>query len=462
MGYLYAVVEPRKQYLDPTGPLPEWAGPDEQRGAVLNVVLDITEADQYTVGRVDIRGNDTTQGRVIRRQLRFYPEQLLNTKAVEESRHRLLETRLFDEASITPTGEAPGVRDVLVRISEARTANFLIGVGVSTNSGLLGSISFVQRNFDILNWPRSLDDLASPHAWKGAGQTLSVVAEPGTELMRFQVSWFEPYLFDQPFTLGAKGFLFTRGRESYDETRYGGVFSFGHRFKNRWYGELSNRVEGVEVDNLTADAPIEVVRDSGTHMLVGLKGTLVRDRTDSRWMPSRGDRLRVSYEQVVSEENFGVASGDYRIYHTAYTDALERKHILAGRLVAGHIFGDAPVFERFYGGGLGSVRGFEYRGISPRGTASNDPIGGDFMAFAGAEYDFPLVGQNLRGVVFVDSGTVEPEVTITTWRVAAGVGLRWTVPIMGPVPWGLNFGWPLVKDDDDDTALLSFTMGWSF
>jgi outer membrane protein insertion porin family len=144
---------------------------------------------------------------------------------------------------------------------------------------------------------------------------------------------------------------------------------------------------------------------------------------------------------------------------------MDRKHIIAGRAMVGNIFGDAPVFERYYGGGIGSLRGFEYRGISPRSKGTDEPIGGEFMLYAGAEYSFPIFGtegQQLRGVVFMDSGTVEEDPTITAYRISAGFGLRWTMPLFGPVPMSFDFGFPLAKDKDDETQIFSFSLGWSF
>lgn len=452
LGYIEARVVPRKVFKEQPG--------------VLDLVYEITESDQYYVGRIDIQGNPVTDVRVIRRELRFYPEQIYNTVAVEESRRRLLETRLFDSVTITPTGKEPGVRNALVQLREGRTAEFLVGFGISSSSGLLGNIRFTQRNFDILGWPKSFSDLFSKRTFRGAGQTLSIVAEPGTELMRFHINWFEPYLFDKPYSLGAKLFYFTRGRETYDESRYGTILSLGHRFPNRWYGELAARIEGVNINNLDWDAPPEVTAVDGTHVMLGLRPTLVRDRTDSRWMPSRGDRIRFSLEQVAGDFDFTSLSGDYRFYRTLWMDALDRKHVLATRIAAGHIFGDAPVFEKYYGGGLSSVRGFDYRGISPRSAGTDEPIGGDFMFFLGTEYRFPIIGQGgkgkLQGVVFLDSGTVESEFDITTYRVSAGFGIRWFIPMFGPVPISLDFGFPLNKDDEDDTEILSFSFGWRF
>ena len=464
-GYIEATVVAKRQYVDPTAPPPEWARHlDAGKPALVNIIFEIEEKDQYTVGRIIIRGNTLTQARVIRRELRFYPEQLFNTVAVEESRKRLRETWLFEDVTITPTGKAPGVRNALVQVKEGKTAEFLAGVGISSNSGLLGTISFTQRNFDILGWPKQWKQFTTGEAFKGAGQVFRIVAEPGLSMSRFHIQWTEPYIFDLPYSLDTKGFYFTRGRESYDETRYGGVVSVGHRFKNRWYGEVSSRAEGVKLDDFDWDTAPEITTDGGTTALVGIKGTLVRDRTDSRWMPSRGDRFRVSYEQVAGDFTFGRATGEYRIYRTLYVDPLDRKHILAGRVAGGYICGDAPVFERFYGGGIGSVRGFEYRGISPRSAAvfSDDPIGGDFLVFAGAEYSFPLLGDQLRGVVFLDSGTVEDTFTVTTYRVSAGFGIRWIIPLFGPVPMSFDFGFPLNKDDEDDTQIFSFSLGFTF
>ncbi|MCD4825433.1 MAG: BamA/TamA family outer membrane protein, partial [Phycisphaerae bacterium] len=179
------------------------------------------------------------------------------------------------------------------------------------------------------------------------------------------------------------------------------------------------------------------------------------------------DRFQFSYEQVVGTDTFGKFSSSYKIYRTVYVDALDRKHILAGKVQFGQITGDAPTFEKFYAGGLGSIRGFKYRGISPRGhypggAKSNDPIGGDMLVLAGGEYTFPLLADKLRGVLFLDTGTVEESFGLSTYRASVGFGVRWTIPFFGPVPMALDFGFPLAKEDDDNTQIFSFSLGWTF
>ncbi len=468
LGYIDVEVHPEKRFWSPERHPPPWAQHlDGGKPALLDLIFRIVEHDQYRIGTIRIQGNSITQERVIRREFRFYPEQLYDTVAVEYSKVRLQGLRLFDEVTITPIGtRKKDVKDILVEIKEADTGKFMIGVGVDSNSGAFATVSFTQQNFDILAWPKSFKQFIKAESFKGAGQTFNITAEPGIEFMRFSVGWFTPYIFDQPYSVGLKVYLFERDYDGYEELRLGVQGSIGHLFKNRWYGELATRMENIQIDAYNNSA-VEIQKDEGHHILVGLRGSLVRDRTNSRWMPSDGDRFRFSYEQVVGTDVFGKFGADYRIYRTVYVDALDRKHILAGRTSFGQIVGDAPVFEKFYGGGLGSVRGFRYRGISPRGhwpggAKHDDPIGGDMMLFVGGEYTFPIIAEQLRGLVFLDTGTVEKDFGISTYRASVGFGVRWTIPFFGQVPMSFDFGFPIVKDEDDDEQIFSFYLGWTF
>jgi outer membrane protein insertion porin family len=169
-------------------------------------------------------------------------------------------------------------------------------------------------------------------------------------------------------------------------------------------------------------------------------------------------------------ESFGAIGGDFTFqrftlgwdgYKTLYEDLLDRKTILALHGDAGYITGDAPFFERFYGGGIGSVRGFQFRGISPRSGPDDDRVGGDFSLFGSAEVSFPLTGDNLRGVVFVDAGTVEEDFEFGTIRTSVGAGIRLVLPFLGQTPIAVDLAYPITKDDDDDTQIISFSFGIS-
>jgi outer membrane protein insertion porin family len=465
IGYLDATVRPKMIFTAPDAPPPaDVDAADDAPAAWLILVYNIVEGEQFRLGNVTIRGNTVTKDRVVRRQLVIFPGQWFSTAAKDKSEQRLRESQLFEAAEITPYGDEEDVRHALVTITDGRTTQLVVGGGYSTNSGVLGNISFTQRNFSWTQWPTSWYDLIHGRGFRGDGQSLQIQLEPGTEVFRSRIDWREPYLFDRPISLGAGAYIYERQRESYDETSAGGQVSLGRLFKNRWYGEVALEPETRNIENPDNDAPSEVQADLGSSFMVSVTGTLIRDRTDSRWQPSDGSRLTLQAQQYTGGYSFTRLGAGYTRYWTTYVDALDRKHILAARAQSDFIFGDAPVYLRLYGGGLGGVRGFQFRGISPRSkdADSDDPIGGDFKAYLGAEYSFPLAGESLRGVAFLDSGTVEDTVTIATWRASVGVGIRLLIPYMGPVPMSLDFAWPLKREDEDRPQTVSFTVGWVF
>src|SRR5262249_31701316 len=133
--------------------------------------------------------------------------------------------------------------------------------------------------------------------------------------------------------------------------------------------------------------------------------------------------------------------------------------VLAGRSVMSIAGSQTPVYDRFYAGGFRSMRGFEFRGVGPFVNGFN--VGGDFMFLNSLEYQIPILANDqLYFVTFLDSGTVERNVEIKTCRVTAGFGLRIVVPMLGPVPIALDFGFPIVKGPEDREQTFSFWIGF--
>ncbi|HOO16125.1 MAG TPA: outer membrane protein assembly factor BamA [Phycisphaerae bacterium] len=442
----------------------------EEPGLVI-LRVSIIENKQYYFGRIIIRGNQRTKDEVVRRELQFYPGELWNTVEARAAEQRLRETGLFqpDQVRITPLPPEDSTRPALVEVQEAETVTFLVGIGVSTDAGAIGSLTVENRNFDLFDWPRTWGQFFRGQAFRGDGQRLKFSAEPGTEVSRFRIDFTEPYLLDRPVRLDTSLYLFERGRDGYDEERAGFMFALSKRFPRGllagWAVEGAFRVEGVGVDDVDALASRQIKEVRGDNLLTTVKGTIVRDTTDSRVIPSKGYRFTLSWEQAGAlggDFDFGRPTAGIAWYKTLRTDIFDRKSVLALHADTGMIVGDAPVFERFYAGGFGSLRGFSYRGISPRAGIMKNKVGGDFIFLTGAEYSFPLYGKNFRGVTFLDMGTVEENVTITTWRAAVGVGLRINVDFFGPVPIVLDFGFPIADDDQDDTQVFNFAFGASF
>lgn len=457
IGFVDARIDTRYDYLETPG--------------VVRLNFFIDEGMQSRFGRITIRGNTKTRDEVLRRELRFYPGELYNTVETRRAEQRLRETGLFraDSVEIVPLEDIDGEREVLVQVEEGEHVRFLIGFGVSTDNGVIGSLSIENSNFDIADWPRSWGEFFRGQSLRGAGQRLVFQAEPGTEVSRFRIAFTEPFLLRRPIRFDTSVYLFQRGRDGYDEQRIGFTFSLSKRFSggvlDGWAIEGAARFENVWIEDLEPLVADDIYEARGTHFLTAAKAALVRDTTDSRLLPSEGYRLSLSWEQVGAlggEHAFGKPAVGFAWYKTVRTDVLDRKSIIALRADSGYIVGDAPVFERYYGGGFGSIRGFAFRGVSPRGGIFDDPIGGQFILLAGGEYSFPLYGRTFRGVTFMDMGTVEDGFTITTWRASVGFGLRVQVDFFGPVPIVFDFGFPIAKDEDDDTQVFNFAFGAAF
>ncbi len=455
-GYVYAGVETIYTYAETPG--------------TVNLKIRITEGEPYKIGRIIIRGNKKTQDRVIRRTLDFYPTQTFDLNKMQDRERRLKETRLFKDASIKPVpGDIPDERDALIQVEEADTTKVMAGVGVTSNSGVVGTFSIENWNFNIWDKPRTMGEFFRGQAFKGAGQTLKFSFEPGTEMTSFRIDFTEPYLFDLPITFGWSAYLFERNRDGYDENRVGTIFSLGKRFKDIYTASTAFRFEGIKIDDVDKHlfffAPEDVLAVEGNSMLTSLKLSFSRDTTDSYMTPTRGTRLTANWEQA------GVFGGDYTFskvmgegtyFKTLRTDIYDRKTVWSSNVTTGYIAGDCPTFERFYGGGIGSVRGFKFRGISPRQWPSDTQVGGNSEILVGNEIEFPLAGKMLRGVTFLDMGTVSDDYVIDTWRASVGFGVRLTIDFFGPVPMAFDFGFPISKAPEDDTQIFSFSLGATF
>jgi outer membrane protein insertion porin family len=437
----------------------------------VDVLVQVEEGQPYTVGKVSVRGNELTKSKVVLRQVRgMEPGRPFDREGLDTTRRRLRENPLFSEGTVTVLGSPEDeVRDVLVEVQEGQTGSVTFGAGISSDAGVVGAISVVQRNFDIADLPESFGEFVTGRAFRGAGQYFSLQLEPGSEQSRYAVSFREPYLLETDFFLDLSGFFFQREREDWDEQRFGGSVGIGQRFGDIYSASVGLRAEQVEISDIDPSAPVDAFDVEGSSFLTSVGLTFARDTTDSRIFPSEGSVASLTLDR------FGALGGDYEFtrlrsrfqaFFTVDEDFLERRTVISTRLEVGYIFeeGEAPLFERFYAGGHRSFRGFEYRGVGPRGIRADtgevgeDPVGGQWQLLTGVQYEFPLLDQFLRGVIFTDMGTVQNDVALDDWRVSIGTGVRLKIPFLSQAPFALDLAVPLVKQDGDETQLLSFDL----
>ncbi len=468
IGYIDAEVRARPRF----GPLVD--------RHMVTVAFEIVEGDRFRIGKIDVTGNEETQDKVLRRVLdeyEFTPGNWYNGQIAPKQGGGLMERYVQRVAvaeqvlirPVAPEDGAPDRKDVRVDIKEGPTGMIMPGIGVSSDSGVIGRLVYQQRNFDITDWPDDPTGLLTPWRYfKGGGQSFSVTLEPGTRYSQYYVQFVDPYWRDRPITLDVMGRSWERYRESYDEGRLKGYVGFEQRLKGRWRRSIGFRAENVTVSRLDFDAPQEIRDVKGGNQLYGVRLGLGETTVDDRYMPGRGHTVGAEYEQVTGDHTFGILEGRYVRYFTLYESLLGHKTVLAGKIRAATVVGDAPPFEKFYGGGSGpyGLRGFRYRGVSTRGLQTNvesprrkDPIGSDWIFLAGAEITVPIISENFAALFFADSGTIDTG----SYRLSIGTGLQIMVPqIFGHVPMRFELATPLLKDRADERQIFSFSAAGMF
>ena len=364
-----------------------------------------------------------------------------------------------------PDGEITREIDLFPTLHETQTGRLMLGAGVNSDLGFVGSFVIDEQNFDWTRFPRSWEDIRNATAWRGAGQRFRLEAVPGTQVQRYMINFQEPYLLDTAVSLGLSGFYYDRRFYEWDEQRVGGRVSLGYQFTHDLTGSLSFRGEKIDVYNPVL--PTGFISDLddvvGINSLYGFGVRLAHDTRDSAFLATEGHLIELAVEQVVGTWDYPRAELDLRKYFLIHErpDGSGR-HVLSLSARFGWTGTNTPIYDHYYAGGFSTIRGFDFRTVSPRDLGI--PVGGEVRALASAQYLFPITADDmLRGVVFCDTGTVERRIDDwqDTYRVSPGLGLRIMIPAMGPAPIALDFAFPIASNSGDREEVFSFFVGFN-
>ena len=453
--------------------------------AELDIVYRINEREPTRIGRVDIVGNRVTRERVVRRHLPFAPGELLQSEQLQLGLLRLYQTQYFRDVRVDDRpGQTAGTTDLLIELEESdRSGNLQFGGAFNQSLGLQGTFQLEIQNFDAAAWSWPWNIFRAPH-WRGGGQSLRMGVSAGGKYSNYSITFQEPRLFDTDFTLGLSGNIYSRSYLDYDERRRGGSVDVG-RTLARWMGVgLSWTGQLVEVRNVDLFAAPEL---QGFEALGQRPISKWRARVNFDWVErDAGRRAYQGFEVDLSAElahkafgshwNFWTAGIHPQLHWTLFGHESQWRHVISLRLAFEYAEAigkdpDVPIFERFYAGGFGTIRGFDYRDVGPR--VNNRPVGGDILATGSLEYSIPLYRDTLGGsqhvdvirmVFFYDWGTLLPDwdsYQTQSWRMSWGFGFRLN-PLGFPVPFALDFGWVLKREPEDDTELISVTFDVRF
>lgn len=457
-GYVNAKVVPRRIF----SPV----------AARVDVVYEIDEGERLFIEEIKVRGNEKTKDNVIRRELLFLPGERFDTVKIRESHERLIATGYFEKQSPMPVnmlsepGSRPDLANVIVEVKEGWTGLLRFGGGFGVNSGFFGDIAYTDKNFNILDLPKNMSDFWAGDAFRGSGHVFTIRLSPGLRRTEAIVSLHNPSVYDSVYSAGGSAFFFTRVREDYDEERRGGRFTVGRMLRPNLSVAVTPEFQDIEVQDVDSNAP-QIVKDLlGSRKKLSLELRMVWDTRDRPVFPTRGHLVDGSIEGSgidVDILRFTLTGKKYfKIFEPEWWGA----HILNVGATLGMVGSTTdepvPIFERFFAGGTGSIRGFDYRGVSPVDPATEEQIGGESLVLFGIEDTFPIYKNLLKGVAFIDTGKVDEDVNdigIGNMRVTVGVGVRFTLPFFGRMNVGLDFGIPVVKDPDDDTKTISINVG---
>lgn len=456
----------------------------------VDLLLLIREGRPYRAGLTRVKGNELTKSSVILRETEdIRPNRPLDmtTKRVGERQildleDRLNATRLFEQGSVRVTVQPedpslPGYRDVLLELRETDTGSIGFGTSLGSDAGVAAQISLRQDNFDLADTPDSFGEFIAGRAFRGGGQQFRIELSPGTEVSTYLLSLTDPAVFDTDYTAGGSIFFRERKYDEFDESRYGAAFSLGRRFGTRWAGNVNFRYNNIDISNIDNDAPQDLFDVQGESDLTGLGFKLTRTTVDSRFRPSKGTRIELGVERVGAlggDYEFTKLSATHQVFFTVDEDFFGRRTVLSFRTEASYIpegNDEAPIFERYFLGGR-TFRGFRFRTISPKGNRAgppisdggltDDPVGGSWSFFFGPELERPVVDDFLAIAGFIDTGTVDEDVSFENYRVSAGIGIRLYIPQLSPAPLAFDFGFPIVKRFGDQERVFSFSIDLPF
>ncbi|HJY81775.1 MAG TPA: outer membrane protein assembly factor BamA [Candidatus Binatia bacterium] len=479
-GYAFVNVEPETD-----------VHPDEK---VVNITYQVDKGPETYIDRIDIAGNTKTRDKVIRRELRIQEQSLFSATGLQFSRERVQRLGFFEDVNLTTQrGARNDLLNVLVDVKEAQTGAFSIGAGFNSSTSIVGTARVQENNL------------------MGRGQQLTIGGSLGTQYRNMVLSFTDPYFMDTPLTLGLDLFDWRFAYEDFDRSGIGGgvrtfypltalgLYSlWGLPLDDVRLG-LQYQLEQSKISNFDNITPDAIRAEQGTKTTGTITPTLLRNTLNNPIDPTGGSMQQLSfgYAGVGGSTNFTKVELESRFYFPVYNspkwgtftwmtggflgygvgdiDFTETDPI--GTRSQKILENDVPVFDRYFPGGLNSIRGFAERSLGPREAVTvvvNDesapggtklktymrPIGGSEELVLNNELSFPLVQQlNLKGVVFSDIGNAFSHLQgldVSDLRYSIGAGIRWRSPF-GPIR--IELGKALNPKNDERTSLIGFSFG---
>jgi outer membrane protein insertion porin family len=454
----------------------------------VDVRYEVVRGPEVYIDRIEITGNTKTRDKVVRREMELQEQGRFSGSKLRRSQERIQRLGFFQDVNVTTRkAESEDRLDVLVDVREGNTGSFSAGAGISSGNSFLFNVSLTEINLF------------------GRGQRLQLNLDLGTIRRNLSLGLTEPYFLDTQITVGLDVFNWQLEFDDFTRGGTGAGIRLLYPFEALgWEGlkigpvevplvdtrlGLEYRIEEAKISGVSSTASTVIRAEQGTSLTSAIVPRIFRDTRNHPFDPTGGSMQDFSLEIA----GLGGTTRFVKVESRARWFVPVWKQEALGELTfsTGWNFGyglgyggesELPLFERYFPGGINSVRGFEVRSLGPRvpvfdqsrengdrcnlendrcaRVITSDVIGGSIQMVFNNELIFPLVKNlGLKGVVFFDAGnafTAAQGLDFNEMRMSVGVGIRWLSPI-GPLR--IELGFPLNDQRGDETETIQFSFG---
>lgn len=415
----------------------------------VEVAFKVIPGEKVRIRNVIISGNTRTLDRIIRRELYLGPGDMYSLTDLKDSRNSLGRLGYFESNTIEEKRIDERTMDLIVKVKETPTGNIQVGGGYGSYGGILLSVSVSDRNIF------------------GSGINVGVKLEKSQMTHNYSFSISNPRLNDSDFSGNFSVYQSATDYTDYSTESNGVSVGVGHRFTRHVSGYLGynysqNRYSNVDLNSTSVYGSYYFESYAKSSVVTSLSF----DNTDDYYLPREGLTASQTFEKsgLGGDANFFKSGTTFNKYN-GLKDYVGFDAIFRYKARFNYVMdtGYLPIAEKYYMGGIGSVRGYQSYSLAPTITDTNGQvrrIGANQTFSNSAELSLPLVPKaKMRLVAFADWGFIGDNSLSEISRGGYGMGLEWFSPV-GPIQ--LMFANPLNEQPGDDVSHFEFTMGQRF
>jgi outer membrane protein insertion porin family len=422
-GYAYAKVYPEIK----------------KKGSNAYITYKVIPGEIVYIRNVIIQGDTKTLDRVIRRNVYLAPGDKFSYRDLTDSENALKRCGYLDDVKIEQKKVSSDKIDLIVKVKEGLSGSLKAGISYGSYTKLGVNFAISEKNVF------------------GSGQSISASADFSSVSKTYKLALFNPRVFDTKYSFNASIFNTKFEGISYTSKQKGFTAGVGKKL-SRYVG--ANITYGYTQTELSDYNTTEEIMPKSTKSYI--VASVSFNNTDDYFFPTTGQKASLSCEfaGIGGDEKYVKTLAQYKVFYPLKDKTYQTFAVLKYRIFGGAIVdnGYLPINEKFYLGGVRTVRGFSSYSISPV-DSEGSKIGGKYELVTGPEISTPLSLKNkvwLSG--FVDYGAIgENKLDIT--RSSYGVSVDW---ITGMGPLSFVWAWPIKSDPNDDLQRFEFTIGANF